>query len=72
MPQQHGAARGEGYRAGAGSVDQHHPQVPFQGTELLGEGGRSDLQPARGPTEMMLLRNGDEIAELTQLHDLPR
>jgi hypothetical protein len=29
----------------------------------------SDLEPVGGPTKMTLLRNRDEVAELTQLHD---
>jgi hypothetical protein len=60
--------RGEG-DGPAVAVEKRHAKVPFERLDLLGQRRPSDQQPGRGPAEVQLLGDGDEVSELAQLHD---
>ena len=44
------------------------PQLTFEVADLLGERGSRKVQSLCGPTEVQLLRNGDEVGQLPELH----
>jgi hypothetical protein len=62
-----GTRGGERHRP-AVAVEQPHPEVAFEGLDLLGQGRAGDEQPFRGPAEVELLGDHGEVPQLTQLH----
>jgi hypothetical protein len=54
------------------ALEERHAQFSFQGLDLLGEGRRGDVQPARRTAEAPFLGHRQEVPELAQLHEPPR
>ena len=50
------------------AVHQRHPELPFQPLQPLAQRGLDDVLACGGPTEMQLLGEGDEVAQLPKLH----
>ena len=44
------------------------PKLTFETADLLRERGSSKVKTRRGPTEMQLLGNGDEVGQLPEFH----
>jgi hypothetical protein len=53
----------------ARAVEELGAQLPFQGADLLGEGGLGDVFAPRGLGEVPGLGDGREVAELLELHE---
>ena len=62
------AARGGELDAAVGAVEQHDVQLALELADLLAERGLRDAQARRGAAEMQLLRDGQEVAEVAELH----
>jgi hypothetical protein len=43
-------------------------ELTLETADLLGERRSRQVKPLRGPAEMELLGDGDEVAQLTELH----
>jgi hypothetical protein len=54
------------------ALEERRAQFSFQGLDLLGEGRRGDVQPARRTAEAPFLGHRQEVPELAQLHEPPR
>ena len=67
MRQQRRTAGGQGDRA-AVAVEQADLQVAFERLDLLGQRRTRDVQPFGRATEVQLLGDGHEVAQLAQLH----
>ena len=50
------------------SVEQEEPQLPLQVSDLPREGRLHDMEPIGRSSEMLLLSNGNEIAEMPEFH----
>ncbi len=61
------ASIGQRHRA-ARAREQLHAQLLFQRADLLAERWLRHVQAQRGPREVQLFRDGDEIAQVAQLH----
>ena len=59
--------RGEDNRP-AVALEELHPEVSLQGLDLLGKRRTRDVKPLCGTAEVQLLGDGDEVAQLPQLH----
>jgi hypothetical protein len=67
LDQQH--RPGLGQRDGAaGAFQQRHPEPPFELPDRPRQRRLRDPEPLRGPPEMQLLRDGDEVPQLPRLH----
>src|SRR2546427_8905934 len=64
------AGAGESDSAGE-SLEQRDPQLGLEIMDLLGEGGLGDVETPGGPGESEFLGDGDEIAQVAQLHLAP-
>ncbi|MDT7648582.1 MAG: hypothetical protein QOC75_5582 [Pseudonocardiales bacterium] len=54
------------------AVEQLDAELALQPADLLADRGLNDGQPLGGPPEVQLLGHRDEVAQLPQLHALPR
>jgi hypothetical protein len=50
------------------AIEESDFEVTLQSLDLLGERRTGDVQPVSGPAEVQLLGDGDEVAQLAQLH----
>ena len=67
LPQQH--RPGLGQRDGAaGAFQQRRPEPPFELADRPRQRGLRDPEPLRGPPEVQLLGDGDEVPQLPRLH----
>ena len=51
-----------------GPIEETHAEFPLEATNLLTQWWLRDVQALRGSTEVQLVRDSDEIAEMTKLH----
>jgi hypothetical protein len=52
-----------------GPIEETHAEFPLEATNLLTQWRLRDVQALRGSTEVQLVRDRDEIAEMTKLHE---
>ena len=50
------------------ALDQCHAQLPLEGPNLLGQRRLGNMQPLGRRREAHRIRDGEEIAEMTELH----
>ena len=50
-----------------GPLQQDHVQFPFQALQLLAQRGLPDVFAGRGPAEVQLLGQGNEVTQLPKL-----
>ena len=67
VDQESGTGRAQLHVVGR-TLQQDHPQLPFQTLQPLAQRGLDDVLAGRGPPEMQLLGEGDEVAQLLKLH----
>ena len=67
LDEQRGAGRGEG-DAAVGAVEQPHAQLCLELADLLADGGLRHVQALGGAAEVQLLRDRDEVPQVSQLH----
>ena len=63
LDQKGGAGRGQLHVVGR-TLEQEHPQLPFQTLQLLAQRGLDDVFARRGAAEVQLLGEGDEVVQL--------
>jgi hypothetical protein len=61
-------AGGREPHAAADPVEQGRAELRLQVADLPGERGLGDVQPLRSAAEILLLRGGDEVAQMAELH----
>ncbi|MNN60883.1 hypothetical protein D3C81_1760910 [compost metagenome] len=52
-----------------GTLEQPGPQFLFQGLDLLAQGRLGNTQLLGGTTKVQFFGHGDEVTQMTQLHD---
>src|SRR6202011_3983046 len=62
------AAGGRQFDVSAVADEELGPKLTFETLDLLRERRSSQVKPLRGPTEMQLLGNGDEVGQLPEFH----
>ncbi len=67
LPEEHRPGLSQGDRA-AGAFQQHRPEAPFELADRPRQRGLRDPEPQRGPPEVQLLSDGDEVPQLPRLH----
>lgn len=67
LSQEHPPGIGQGDRT-AGAFQQRRPKAPFELADRPRQRGLRDPEPLRGPSEMQLLGDGDEVPQLPRLH----
>ncbi|OMC35157.1 hypothetical protein A5742_12730 [Mycolicibacterium fortuitum] len=65
--QQRGTGLGQRHRAPV-AIEQLHLEIAFQRLDLLGQRRTGDTQPLCRAAEVQFLGDGDEVAQLPQLH----
>jgi len=48
------------------------PELTFELADLPRQRRSRNVKPLRGPTEMQLIGNGDEVAQLSEFHAIDR
>ena len=71
LDQEDVARAGQAHRP-ARALHEGKTHLPLQARQLLADRRLRDVQPLRGAPEVQLLREGDEVPQLTQLHPSPR
>ncbi len=66
---QHGVAGRGGAHGAAGAVQQLLPELPLQPADLRAHPGLGHVHPVRGAGEAGLLDHGDQVLQLSQLHN---
>ena len=66
------AAGGRQVDVSAVADEQLSPELTFKVADLLRQRRSRNVQPLRGPTEVQLLGNRDEVAQLSEFHAIDR
>lgn len=66
LAQQRPPGRGE-FDVPAGPVKQRHPELAFEPADLLAQRRLGDVQSFRGPAEVKLFSDGDEVLNQPQI-----
>jgi len=62
--------RGEQVDPSRGAGEERGAELPLQLADASGERRLRDPQPARGASDVLLFRDGDEVAKLVEAHSV--
>src|SRR5581483_6714478 len=67
LVEKRGSRRRQGHGVGR-AVKEAHPELLLELAHLLADGRLGDVQPLRSAAEMQLLRDGDEVPQVSEFH----